>query len=234
MIKKLAIMAVLSAFGSASAFAADLPMKAAPYAPMAVYNWTGGYIGINAGYGLGNTVIDDKDCLFSCSSQTLSPNGFTVGGTLGYNYQFGSTVLGIEGDWNWIDASRTHTDPDWASVHNAKIQSFGTIRGRAGLAVDRTLVYVTAGVAFVDQRVAVFDPDGDTGGFAVNKVSTGLAVGAGAEFAISGNWTAKLEYLYITVPSIAQIQDNSCTSTECTYNVKTDLHVARAGVNYRF
>jgi outer membrane immunogenic protein len=217
------------------AYAADLPVKAAPYAPMpAAYNWTGGYVGINAGYGLGNTVIDDKDCSFSCSSQTLSPSGFTIGGTLGYNYQMGHTVLGVEGDWNWINASKTYTDLNWSSVHNAKIDSFGTIRGRAGLAVDRTLVYVTAGVAFVNQSVSVYDPDGDPGGFRLSETKAGLAVGAGTEFAISGNWTAKLEYLYIAMPAVEKIQDNNCNSASCTFNVKTDLQVARAGINYRF
>jgi outer membrane immunogenic protein len=194
--------------------AADLPMKMPPaYAPApAPYNWTGFYVGINAGYDIGNTVIDDKNCNFSCSSQTLSPSGFTAGGTLGYNYQIGSTVLGIEGDWNWINASKTYTDPDWASQHNAKINSFGTIRGRAGLALDGTLVYVTAGVAFVDQQVSVLDPTGNPGGFSFSQINTGLAIGAGTEFAISGPLTAKLEYLYITVPTVAQIQDNSFTS----------------------
>ena len=108
MLKKLLMTAAILAVPVA-ANAADVATKAAPrFAPApAPYNWTGFYIGANVGYGLGNVVIDDKDCNLSCSSQTLNPNGFTAGGTIGYNWQYGSTVWGIEGDWNWIDAKKT-------------------------------------------------------------------------------------------------------------------------------
>jgi outer membrane immunogenic protein len=116
-----------------AASAADLLRKAPAYAPAAApYNWTGFYLGINAGYGLANVVIDDKDCYISCSSQNLTPNGFTAGGTIGYNWQLGSTVLGLEGDWNWIDAKKTISDPDWPSEHQANLNSFGTVRGPPG------------------------------------------------------------------------------------------------------
>jgi outer membrane immunogenic protein len=217
-----------------SANAADFPIKAPAFAP-APYNWTGFYVGINAGYGLGSTVIEDKNCNFSCSSQTLNPSGFTAGGALGFNYQIGSAVLGIEGDWNWINASKTYTDSGWPSQHNAKIDSFGTIRARAGLALDNTLAYVTAGAAFVDQQVSVFDPTGIIqGGFSFSKTKTGLAVGAGTEFALSGPWTAKLEYLYIAIPTVAHIPDDFWTSPVEFYNVKTDMQVIRVGLNYRF
>jgi outer membrane immunogenic protein len=187
-------------------------------------------------YGLGNVVIDDKDCNISCSSQTLSPNGFTAGGTIGYNWQFGSTVLGIEGDWNWIDAKKTIDDPDWPSQHQAKINSFGTIRGRAGLALDRTFLYLTAGVGFVDQDVhaVITDSCSSRCGFTKSDTKVGLAAGAGAEFAISGPWTAKVEYIYINVPADKSIPDVSPINVSDQYNVKTDLHVVRAGLNYRF
>src|SRR5262245_35365601 len=146
----LATSALAALVMAAPAGAADLPVKARPMPPpVPVFNWSGFYIGINAGYGLAFVTIDDQDCIFSCSSQTLTPNGLTVGGTLGYNWQFGSTVLGIEGDWNWINAKKTFTSFDWPSEHHAEIKPFGTLRARAGLALDRTLVYVTAGVGWL-------------------------------------------------------------------------------------
>src|SRR3974390_561469 len=138
MLKKLLISAAVLAL-PVSAYAADLPIKAPQvYAPAPAYNWTGFYVGGNAGYGLANTTIDDQDCNISCSSQTLSPNGFTLGGTIGYNYQFGSTVAGIEGDWNWINAKKNYAT-NWPSIHDAEIKSYGTLRARLGLALDKTL-----------------------------------------------------------------------------------------------
>ena len=103
----LASSAIAALMMAAPAGAADLRVKAAPYVPPPVFSWSGFYIGINAGYGLANVTIDDQFCDFSCSSQTFTPNGFTIGGTLGYNWQFGSTVLGLEADWNWINAEKT-------------------------------------------------------------------------------------------------------------------------------
>jgi outer membrane immunogenic protein len=237
MLKKLLTAATIAAM-PVVAHAADVATKAPPrFAPAPVaYNWTGFYIGANAGYGLGNVVIDDKDCNISCSSQTLSPNGFTAGGTIGYNWQFGSTVLGIEGDWNWIDAKKTIDDPDWPSQHRAEIKSFGTVRARAGLALDRTLLYLTGGVGFVNQNVhaIITEPCTSQCGFSKSDTKAGLAVGAGAEFALSGPWTAKAEYLYINVPADNSIPDVLPNFTSDQYNVKTDLHVVRAGLNYRF
>jgi outer membrane immunogenic protein len=217
--------------------AADLPAKAPAarmYAP--AYSWSGFYLGVNAGYGLASTVIDDQDCNISCSSQTLSKGGFTVGGTAGYNWQMGATVLGIEGDWNWIDAKKSFVSVNWPSIHSAEIKSFGTVRARAGLAVDRTLIYVTGGAAWLDQKVsAICSPNCFTSGFTSNKTEVGLAAGAGLEFAVTDKVTAKLEYLYIALPSKNHIPDAAHPSPDYNnYGFTSNLQVVRAGLNYHF
>jgi hypothetical protein len=75
-------------------------VKASPLAPAPVYSWTGWFVGVNAGGGMALGTIDDKSSFFSASDSFQ--RGFAeVGGQIGYNWQFGSTVLGIEGDWNW-------------------------------------------------------------------------------------------------------------------------------------
>jgi outer membrane immunogenic protein len=218
-----------------AASAADLPIKSAPrgFAP-ATYNWTGFYLGANAGYGLASTVIDDQDCNISCSSQTISKGGFTVGGTVGYNWQMGATVLGLEGDWNWIDAKKSLTSLAWPSVHSAEIRSFGTARARAGLAIDRTLVYVTGGAGWLDQKVSAICPGCFASGFSESKTTVGLAAGAGTEFALTDRVTAKLEYIYITVPSKNRIQDATASADYNVYGYSSNLHVVRGGLNYRF
>ena len=91
-------LAVVTTMGSANA--ADIsrrqamPAKAPLYAP--IYNWTGFYVGINGGGGWGRSDVSDP-----FASGRFNVSGGLVGGTLGYNYQMGQAVLGIEGDIDW-------------------------------------------------------------------------------------------------------------------------------------
>jgi outer membrane immunogenic protein len=218
-----------------SASAADLPIKSAPRTFAPAYSWSGFYVGVNAGYGLASTVIDDQDCNISCSSQTLSKGGFTVGGTGGYNWQMGATVLGIEGDWNWIDSKKSFVSVNWPSLHSAEIKSFGTVRARAGLAVDRTLIYVTGGAAFLDEKVSAICPGCSATGFTSDKTQVGIVGGAGVEFAVTDKVTAKLEYLYAAVPSENRIPDAKRPSPDYNvYGYTSNLQVVRAGLNFHF
>src|SRR5205085_4826040 len=104
------------------------------------YNWAGLYLGVVGGGALQTTVIDDKNCNLSCSSQHLNGSGGTFGGKIGYNYQFGrSGLIGVEADINWADFKAELRDPQWipnGSLHSTKWNSFSTVRGRAGLTVD--------------------------------------------------------------------------------------------------
>lgn len=222
---------------SAALLAAPLAAQAAP---ASTTGWTGAYVGVNAGYGLGSTTVDDQDCNVSCSSQHFSPSGFTIGGTAGYNYQMGSAVLGLEGDYNYIDAKRDVVT-DWPSHYHIENKSYGTVRMRAGLALDKALVYATAGLGIIDRHVLAEEVSGSnppTYGFVQNKTVVGLAAGVGTEVAVSSHIRAKLEYLYIGAPADNSIQDQfhaSCaTHTYCNYGVKSDLNVVRMGVNYAF
>ena len=127
------------------ASAADLP-RGMPYkspAYVAQYNWTGFYLGINAGGGFGNSDWNG----FAISN---SPSGGMIGGTAGYNWQgTGSPwVFGIEGDIDWTNIK----DSTACGALNCQTKNnwLGTVRGRVGYALDRFLPYVTGGVAFGD------------------------------------------------------------------------------------
>ena len=205
-----------------TAAAADLPprMAPAPYykAPVAVpvYNWTGFYIGINGGGGFGRSQWD--------STGSFNVSGGLVGGTVGYNYQFGQAVVGVEGDIDWADINGTtnaacpfgcKTSDNWLS----------TVRGRLGYAADRFMPFVTGGAAFGDIRAS-------TPGFAgANQTNAGWTVGAGLEFAIAGNWTAKAEYLYV---DLGKFNCGISCGALVTDNVSFTTNIVRAGVNYRF
>jgi len=202
------------------ASAADLP-RSMPYkapAAYAPYNWTGVYVGINAGGAWGNS--DWSGFAFS-----NSPSGGMVGGTVGYNWQGAGNpwVFGIEGDIDWTGikdsgacgtAFSCQTKNDW----------LGTVRGRVGYAWDRFLPYFTGGVAFgnVDANRTAFAGSSDT--------NAGWTIGGGVEGVIVGNWTAKVEYLYV------DLGDTTCSAAACGTATKVDLQMStvRAGLNYRF
>jgi outer membrane immunogenic protein len=204
-----------------SAQAADLaPAPVEPYAPTVLpFSWTGFYVGAHAGYGTGSSdiFIEGKG---GDDFGDWSSDGFFGGAQIGYNQQFGAFVIGAEidgsfsginGDLSIGDEAITETDLNW----------FGTARLRAGLAWDRAFLYGTGGVAFGDVENTI-------GNISESDTSIGWAAGLGMEYAITDNWSAKVEYLH------ADLGDNgfSVERTEVEFDNEFDLF--RVGVNYRF
>jgi outer membrane immunogenic protein len=240
MIKKSIAVAALTVLGATSVFAADLPARSYVKAMDPAYSWSGFYIGATVGGGIHNSTIDDKSCDLSCSSLAFSRGFGTVGGTFGYNYQFGAGLVGIEGDINWSNFKDTLSDPDWSpngSAHSTKSDWFSTIRGRFGLAVDRVLIYGTGGVAFVDRNVTGNDLAGTCAisCFSIKETSVGVVGGVGAEYALSGPWTMKAEYLYILTPTARAHDLNPfLTTTRAQFAATDSMQVVRLGLNYHF
>ena len=114
-----------------------------------------------------------------------------IGGTLGYNYQMGSFVWGLEADIDWTNIKGSSDATNVACVNCETSNSWlGTARARIGYAFDRWLPYITAGVAFGDVQA--------TSALGSNSTTqVGWTAGVGLEYAFMGNWTAKLEYLYV-------------------------------------
>jgi outer membrane immunogenic protein len=164
----------LIVLGIAPAAAADLaarPYTKAPAAAIAINNWTGFYLGAMGGYAQEN----------SDGIGTLS-GGF-AGGTLGYNWQTGNFVLGVEADAAWADVGAT------VGVFETRIRDMGTVRGRVGYAFDQVLIYGTGGFAWADNRLTIV-------GVSDNKIHTGWTAGAGVEVMFAPKWSVKAEYLY--------------------------------------
>lgn len=146
-----------------SAIAADLPRKA-PAAPpvqaVQAINWTGFYIGVHAGYSWGHWDGDltfDPGTgpvqVFDPSNRKIDANGWLAGGQIGFNYQLGSFVFGSEAHVSWTnlkgeDTFSTIGGNNFSWNISNRLDWFGTVRGRAGIAVDRFLIYGTGGVAF--------------------------------------------------------------------------------------
>jgi outer membrane immunogenic protein len=178
-----------------------MPMSApAYYVP---YNWTGFYVGINGGGGWGSS---------DWSGNSFATSGGLVGGTLGYNWQLGQGVYGLEADIGWSNISgSTACGITICETHNDWL---GTARGRFGYAFDRFMPYITGGLAFggIQQNVVGFLSNSDS--------KVGWTLGAGVEGAIAGPWTAKIEYLYVDLGTSA--------------NADFRANLVRAGLNYRF
>ena len=235
--------------------AADLApsyTKAAPLAP--VYSWTGFYIGGNVGGGVASSHFDDP-CIY-CSSATPTRGFFTGGAQIGYNYQFGSGLVGIEADVNgnsrFKDSVLGGDYPNALTV-GTKADISGTIRARGGLVVNNALVYVTGGAAWADVKQTGIEFGNLTGssnfgaptGVTANRsgVLWGGVIGAGVEFALTPNWTVGGEFLHtIYADRDSNLVNPDGTSAcgfrgsaaNCVIRNQLTTDVARVRFNYKF
>jgi outer membrane immunogenic protein len=216
----LAAMGFLASSFSTQAADIPRPVYKGMQPVVAYYNWTGFYVGVNVGYGWGTS---DWSIVPTANNK---PKGWLAGGTLGYNYQIGSIVWGIEGDFDW---SNVKGDAACAPAVTCRTEDrwLATLRGRLGYAFDRWLPYITGGGAFGNVRASVNVP---AFGFtaATDSNQAGWTFGAGLEYAFLSNWSAKLEYLYVDLGSF-----NSAPAP-LVNNVSFKENIVRAGLNYKF
>jgi outer membrane immunogenic protein len=205
--------------GLASAQAADIPPRTAmpakaPAYVAPVFNWTGPYIGINGGWGWGNS---DFSGGFPGSADV---DGGLIGGTLGYNWQMGAAVVGLEGDIDWSDI-RGSTPCTGGVTCTTRNHWLGTVRGRLGYNGGQFMPYVTGGLA-------VGDIDATVGPVNNSTTKAGWTLGAGVEANLWGPVSAKLEYLYVDLGRGDAIPGSAGTSADFRTNI------IRAGLNYHF
>ena len=229
--------------------------QAADMAP-AAYNWTGFYLGANAGVSWNNSSVDNSFNLDGTAADRLknkidsSQAAFTAGGLLGYNYQIDQIVLGAETDFNYLgfsDSNKRTVDilgggPVDTITGKSSFQAdwFGTIRGRLGYAIDNVLIYGTGGLAYghmnADGKVtaSLGGNTVETWKGSTDSTNWGWTVGGGMEYGID-NWSLGLEYLYVDLGSgqwngNSALFDNSSLKGDANYAFST----VRATVKYRF
>lgn len=240
------------------ALTAGTPALAAPPVP---YNWTGFYVGGNIGYGWGNSNLSlvpgstwgtgGGQYLVDNGSPNLTDRGVLGGVQAGYNFQQGNLVYGVEADFSFANingsrntgaiepptgvpvAARTFSESD-------KLDWLITTRGRLGYAVQNTLLYVTGGLAIGHRKFTqdVTAANGFNQNFgSTSSTKAGWTLGAGAEYALSRNWSIKGEYLYVDLGSVS-VSSDSNTSPGAGLTVDTSskmtVNIARLGVNYKF
>jgi outer membrane immunogenic protein len=239
---------------------ADMPMKAAP-PPIAYYSWTGFYLGGNIGYGVGidrshTSLIQGSTASFTAADSAVTPAGAVGGVQFGYNWQGGANWLaGFEADFQGTAQKATSCvqtcfDAPGAFVNaftsTQSLDYFGTVRGRFGFVDRSNMFYVTGGGAYghvnhsVDVRAAQFTaPASSFEGIATTSDNKfGWVIGAGMESSLGGNWTAKVEYLYMDLGSIATTLSSNGVGAGGPFTATTtsNIHdnIVRAGLNYRF
>jgi len=249
--RALVVLATIVA-ATTAAEAADLSRSSyvkAPRLDSAPYDWSGFYLGGNAGYGVGR---DPSTVGFPGffgapvpppESVTQGPSGWLGGLQAGYNKQFGSLVLGVEGDWQWSGQRDTACvfvcDTETTVNIEQRLRDFGTARGRVGYAAGSTLFYLTGGFALgrLDTNVGLVRALERTANAAsFRHTLTGGAVGGGIETALFGNWTGKVEYLYMDLGGVSDSFITATPGGPITTRVASDIrdHIVRAGLNYRF
>jgi outer membrane immunogenic protein len=198
--KVLLVTASLIALGAAApAMAADLaarPYTKAPPMVAAIYDWSGFYIGANGGWGSSRNSWDSVAPFPAGPEGSHDATGGVAGGQIGYRWQTGTWVFGVEGQGNWADLKGSNLSTLFAGSRNeSKIDAFGLITGQIGYAANNVLFYVKGGAAVTGNRYRVRDT---LTGFPitndVNDTRWGAVVGAGVEYGFAPNWSVGVEY----------------------------------------
>jgi outer membrane immunogenic protein len=216
--KRLLLAGVALSVASAAS-AADL--RARPYAKaappatvVAAYNWSGFYIGAMGGYGW----------------ETDAGSGGFGGGTIGYNWQFPGSqfVFGIEVDAAGASIKDSFTEDvgGLLATFETKINSFGSVTGRAGFALDAALIYAKGGYAWANNKASI-SVLGQT--FSDSQTHSGYTLGGGLEYMFAPNWSAKGEYMFT---SLGGETYNLLGGSADSGNF--DFHTIKVGVNYHF
>jgi outer membrane immunogenic protein len=217
----------------ATADAADLrrPYVAGPAMMAPAYNWTGFYFGGHVGGGW----LDHYSYEIALPGNFVnqSPGSFLGGAQVGFNWQSGPWVLGVEGQFSWTDMNATTASilfPGFSK--NTHVDWLGTVAGRIGYAWNNWMIYAKGGWAFanIDYRILF-----NAGSYAaLNDTLSGWMVGAGLEYGFWNNWSMKLEYNYMDFGDKTLTFVPAAPNPTEIWRTEDRIHVVKLGVNYRF
>jgi outer membrane immunogenic protein len=231
------LVALGMAAGSASA--ADLAARPvytkAPPMVAAVYDWSGFYIGINGGWG--ETHDNRWDVTTNTALGSFDANGGTIGGQIGYRWQAGGWVFGLEAQGNWADFSGSTLDLGLANTSlHSKLDAFGLFTGQVGYAWNNVLLYAKGGAAVTDREFAFVN---NITGLVVSNSAFSTqwspTVGVGLEFGFGPNWSFGVEYDHIfeNTRNVTFVNPNGVVVND-TFSGGGDTDMILGRLNYRF
>ena len=239
--KVLLVTASLIALGAtAPAVAADLaarPYTKAPPMIAAVYDWSGFYIGANGGWGSSRNCWDFLPVAGGVANEGChDASGGTVSGQIGYRWQAGTWVFGLEAQGNWADFKGNNVsvfDPRFRN--ESKVDAFGLFTGQVGYAANNVLFYVKGGAAVTSNEYRSFaNANGALAGVTGDDTRWGGTVGVGLEYGFAPNWSVGIEYNHLF------LQDRTYTFTTpggvffSTDRIGQDIDLVTARLNYKF
>ncbi len=218
--KRILTAAVLAALAM-PALAADIPTRKSAPAPIApayvppAFSWTGFYVGVNGGYDYGSFRSGGN-------ARFGHPSGGALGVQAGYNAQIGQYVIGLENNVDWTNARSTHGFA--GNNYSARVSATDTFFGRAGVSLDRALIFGEAGYAGAEVKGA-----NNTLGLSNKSWRSGVGVGGGIEYAFTNNISARADYVYSYLGKKTYFG-----GTPAAVNTGLDLSQVRGGLNYKF
>lgn len=215
------------ALAAAPAQAADLrlPVKA-PATVITYYNWTGFYVGGHVGYGWA-----DFDSGGPFVGATLAEaSGLMYGATLGFNWQAGAWVFGVEGELSWGDIKWSQA-VGGIGTGEVKLDNIYTAAARIGYAFDRTLIYGKIGGAWTEETYNFMVLGATATG---SESRTGWLVGLGLEYAFWGGWSGKIEYNYMDMGSKTVTLATTGGLIAVPTNIDLTVQTVKVGLNYKF
>ena len=221
------------------ALGADLPAYTkAPVAVSPLYDWSGFYVGVYGGGGFGNHNLNNANGMgapFANYTVNYDSSGAIGGGEVGYNWQSGNMVFGVEADgfWSGIKGSDANQffagNPLVVAIDTTKLQDGASVRARGGIAVDRLLLFFDGGWALGYLNHTNLVPGVGTEVFTNHR--SGLAAGGGIAYAITNNLIGKFEYRYY---DFGRFVRNAPTTGVLPYTIDNTYSVVTLGIDYKF
>ena len=243
-------LATATAFAVASAatvLAADMakPVYKAPPPAPALYSWTGFYVGLHGG-----GAWSDKDWFYPCTATNLllppcgvaqgghNATSWLAGGQVGFNYQVGQWVWGIEAEFSATELKEGHLDLAFPTdIHNSRTDFIGTVAPRLGLTWDRALLYAKGGAAWVNNDYSLSIASSGLTTYTADSTRWGWMVGLGIEYAFAQNWSAKVEYNYLDFGTERILYTGNGAipgALPFDEDIRQRIQVVKVGLNYKF
>jgi outer membrane immunogenic protein len=225
---------------AAPAAAADLaarPYTKAPPVPVPVmYDWSGFYLGINGGWGSSHKCWDSVAPFLIGAEGCHDATGGTIGGQIGYRWQTGTWVFGLEGQGNWADFKGSNASILFPGFANeTRINAFGLFTGQIGYAANNVLFYVKGGAAVTADQFRIRNiPTGVLFATANDDTRWGASVGAGVEFGFAPNWTAGIEYNHLFMQDRTVNFGLATVAQLAADRIQQDVDLVTVRVNYKW
>jgi outer membrane immunogenic protein len=239
--KVLLVTASLIALGAAApAVAADLaarPYTKAPAMIAAVYDWSGFYIGANGGWGSSRKCWDAVTGAgaFLASEGCHDATGGTVGGQVGYRWQTGPWVFGLEAQGNWADFKGSNGSLFALGIRNeSRVDAFGLFTGQVGYAVNNVLLYVKGGAAVTSDRFRTFTAANVLNSSTSDDTRWGGVVGVGLEYGFAPNWSVAAEYDHLFMQDRTYTFTTPAGAFAGSDRIRQDVDLVTVRLNYKF